>query len=84
MPGNGTSNRIVIRYTALLVALTLTGCSTFAPEIEPVDEPEIVSAPVVVEPDQPLKVPVPELPRLPPVAIVLTSSKPAFVDEKPE
>jgi len=80
LPGNGTSNRTVIRYAALVVALTLTGCSIFAPEIEPVDEPEIVSVPVVVEPDQPVKVPVPEPPRLPPVAIVLTSSKPAFVD----
>jgi ABC-type uncharacterized transport system substrate-binding protein len=80
MPGNGTSNRTVIRYAALLVALTLTGCSTFTPEIEPVDEPEIVSVPVVVEPDQAVKVPLPEPPQLPPVAIVLTSSKPAFVD----
>jgi len=80
MPGNGTSNWTVIRCTAILVALTLTGCSTITPEIEPVAEPEIVSVPVIVEPEQPTKVPEPEPPRLPPVAIVLTSSQPAFVD----
>ena len=82
MPGNGTSNWTVIRCTAILVALTLAGCSTITPEIEPVAEPEIVSVPVVVEPEQPTKVPEPEPapPRLPPVAIVLTSSQPAFVD----
>ena len=74
--------RIMIRCAALCVALTLAGCSIFAPEIEPVAEPEIVSVPVVVAPEQPVKVPepVPEPPRLPPVAIVLTSSQPAFLD----
>jgi len=78
MSGNGTSISTVIRCTAIFVALALTGCSTITPEIEPVAEPEIVSVPVVVEPEQPVKVPEP--PRLPPVAIVLTSTQPAFED----
>jgi ABC-type uncharacterized transport system substrate-binding protein len=80
MPGNGTSKQMMTRCAALLAALTLAGCSIFTPEIEPVAEPEIVSVPVVVEPEQPTKVPEPEPPRLPPVAIVLTSSQPAFMD----
>jgi ABC-type uncharacterized transport system substrate-binding protein len=82
MPGNGTSKRMMTRCVALLAALTFAGCSIFTPEIEPVAEPEIVSVPVVVEPEQPTKVPEPEPepPRLPPVAIVLTSSQPAFMD----
>jgi ABC-type uncharacterized transport system substrate-binding protein len=80
MPGNGTSKRMMTRCATLLAALALAGCSIFTPEIEPVAEPEIVSVPVVVEPEQPTKVPEPEPPRLPPVAIVLTSSQPAFMD----
>ena len=84
MPGNGTSDRKVIRCTALLLALAVSGCSTFVPQIEPTDEPEIVSVPVITEPapepqpTQPVKPPEP--PRLPPVAIVLTSKQPAFLD----
>jgi len=84
MPGNGTLNRNMIRCVALLLALALSGCSTFTPQIEPVAEPEIVSVPVITEPEpepepeQPIKPPEP--PRLPPVAIVLTSKQPAFLD----
>ena len=82
MPGNGTSNRKIIRCAALLLALSLSGCSVFAPETVPVDEPVVVSVPVPVEPERPIEPPVkpPEPPRLPPVAIVLTSSQPAFLD----
>jgi len=82
MPGNGTLNRRMIRCIALLLALALSGCSIFEPQIEPIYEPEIVSVPVITEPEpepeQPIKPPEP--PRLPPVAIVLTSKQPAFLD----
>jgi len=78
MPGNGTLNRRMIRCIALLLALALSGCSIFEPQIEPIDEPEIVSVPVITEPEKPITPPEP--PRLPPVAIVLTSKQPAFLD----
>jgi ABC-type uncharacterized transport system substrate-binding protein len=77
-PGIGTSYRTVLRCAALLLALTLSGCSFFIPEPEPVAEPEVIDIPVVVEPE-PVVVP-PEPPRLPPVAIVLSSKQPAFLD----
>lgn len=82
MLGTGTSNRKNIRCAALLVALSLGGCSMFEPKIEPAEIPEVVSVPPPVEPERPVepatKPPLP--PRLPPVAIVLTSSQPAFLD----
>jgi ABC-type uncharacterized transport system substrate-binding protein len=68
------------RFTALIAVLTLSGCSHFSPQIEPVDEPAVVVVPTKVEPTkvEPPKVAKP--PRLPPVAIVMTSSRPAFLD----
>jgi len=82
MPGNGTLNQRMIRCIVLLLASALSGCSTFEPQIEPIDVPEIVSVPVITEPapepEQIIKPPEP--PRLPPVAIVLTSKQPAFLD----
>jgi len=63
----------------LLIALTLSGCSIFVPEIESAVEPEIAAVPTEVESPQPAKLPL-ERPRMPPVAIVLTNSQPAFLD----
>jgi len=81
MLGIGAFDRTIIRCAALLVALVFSGCSTFVPDIDPVDDVVIVKVPVKVEPRQPVKVPTPpEPPKLPPVAIVLTSSQPAFLD----
>ena len=86
MPGTGISNRNIIRCIALLLALSLGGCSMFEPKTEPAEVPEVVSIPPPVEPARPVEPvrkppePVPEPPRLPPVAIVLTSSLPAFLD----
>ena len=82
---NGTTIRTMNRFTALIAVLMLSGCSTFSPQIEPVDEPAVVVVPPKVEPPkvEPPKVEPPKVtepPRLPPVAIVLTSSRPAFLD----
>jgi ABC-type uncharacterized transport system substrate-binding protein len=77
MSGNDTSTRTLSRCAALLAVLAISGCSSFTPQNEPVSEPEIV-VPVKVEPQKIAKPPAP--PRLPPVAIVLTSSQPAFLD----
>lgn len=71
----GASNGIVSRGAAFLAFLALGGCSIFAPQIEPVTEPEIMPAKVEPRPIKP-----PEPPLLPPVAIVLTSSQPAYLD----
>ncbi len=82
MPGTGTTDQRTVHCLVLLIALSLSGCSVFAPKIEPVDEPAVVSVPVPAEPARPIAPPVkpPEPPHLPPVAIVLTSSQPAFLD----
>ena len=82
MPGTGTSNRNIIRCIALLLTLSLGGCSMFEPKTEPAEVPDVVSVPPPVEhvrPVEPVRKP-PEPQRLPPVAIVLTSSLPAFLD----
>jgi len=88
----GSTNRNRVCGAALLVALTLSGCSLLVPESEPADQPEVVNAETRVEPaparapePEPEPAPVqrvtrpPEPPPLPPVAIVLTSNQPAFV-----
>ena len=90
MLGNGATIRTMSRFTALFAVLTLSGCSYLSPQIEPVDEPVVVVVPTKVEPIkveppkvEPPKVEPPKVaepPRLPPVAIVLTSSRPAFLD----
>lgn len=74
MSGNDTSTRTLSRCAALLAALAISGCSYFTPQNEPVSEPEIV-VPVKVE-----RLKIAKPPRLPPVAIVMTSSNPAFLD----
>ncbi len=65
---------VLVRCAMLVAAFALSGCSILAPYLEPVDrEPEIAVKPEV-------SVKVPEPPRLPAVAIVLTSSRPAYAD----
>lgn len=82
MLGIGTLKRGVNRGVVLLAVLMLGGCSLFSPEYEPVAEPEVVVAPVKIEPEQRVipPEPAPPPPQLPSVAIVLTSSQPAFLD----
>lgn len=74
---------------AVAYALLLAGCTTWSPEPEPLPvEPEVVLAPpepevepapaVPPKPTQTVEVPAP--PAAAPIAIVLTSSKPAFLD----
>lgn len=72
------SATVLARGAILLAALAFSGCSILPPpavDHEPEPEPEIVSQPKVS-----IKVIVPEPPRLPPVAIVLTSNQPAYAD----
>ncbi len=91
MPRTGNVTRKAPLCLVLLVFLGLGGCSLFAPQVaEPVAEPvvETVVEPVVeieipelppeVEPEPAAKLAEP--PRPPPVAIVLTSRLPAFLD----
>ena len=67
----------------LFVALAVSACSTLAPEPPTVDDsPEVVvEAPIeTAEPTAPKRLIPPEPAKLPPVAIVLTSSRPAYAD----
>lgn len=87
---NGAVTSDFRRGLVLFALLALGGCSLLTPQVEDAVEPvpEPVIEPVVeivvpevpqdVEPQPPAKVPEP--PRLPPVAIVLTSRLPAFLD----
>lgn len=86
MPRNGAVKRLVRLCSALAVLLALGGCSFLAPEIAPpvepitvpVAEPVVAEVPTKTEQQQPAKPPKP--PRSLPVAIVLSSSQPAFLD----
>lgn len=79
-----------LRHCAmLLAALVLSGCVTSAPhpapEILPPPEPAEPQPEIVILPPEPVAEPAPpvsitEPPRLPPVAIVLTNSQPAYAD----
>jgi ABC-type uncharacterized transport system substrate-binding protein len=78
-----------VRGGLVLITLAFAGCSTFMPEVQPVpDEPAIIVAtpdPVVEpkpepEPQPEPVVEVPEAPKPSPIAIVLTSSQPAYLD----
>jgi ABC-type uncharacterized transport system substrate-binding protein len=87
---NGAAKRIGRVYLVPLALLVLSGCSLLVPQapvvdepiVEPVAEPvaieEIPELPIEVEPQPPAKPPEPT--RQPPVAIVLTSRLPAFLD----
>lgn len=81
----GANIRTINRLAALIAVLALSGCAYTPPQVEPVDEPVVVVEPTEIEPPkvepkivEPPKVAEPV--RLPPVAIVLTSSRPAFLD----
>ena len=58
----------LMRCAILVAAVAFSGCSLLVPQ------------PVPVEPEPKASVKVPEPPRLPPVSIVLTSSRPAYAD----
>jgi len=77
----GISGLSVVRYAALLAVVALGGCSILGPDIEPVEEPVVV---VPAEPPPPAIKPQPKPalkpPSLPPVAVVLSSSQPVFLD----
>ena len=81
----GANIRTINRLTALIAVLALSGCAYTPPQVEPVDEPVVVVEPTEIEPPkiEPKEVEPPKVAepvRLPPVAIVLTSSRPAFLD----
>jgi len=82
---NGAKIRTMNRFAALIAVLALSGCSYMSPQVVPVDEPVVVVEPTEIEPPkvEPKEVEPPKVAepvRLPPVAIVLTSSRPAFLD----
>ena len=85
MWGRSAALKRIARVAIVLAVLLISGCSTVPPVAEPVDAPiDIVIVPPVPAPapvvqTQPAtKAPVP--PKLPPVAIVLTSGQPAYAD----
>jgi len=87
MQGICTLPATAIRGGSLLLVAMLAGCTTWLPEPEPVEsEPVIVNEPPsptvepAPEPEPEPVVVVPEDPRLPPIAIVLTSNQPAYRD----
>jgi len=80
MRGNGSRTRGLVRLIAAVAVVGLAGCAALTPDPEP-PEPEPVIAdepPPVIDEPEPAKVPEP--PRMPSVAIVLTSSRPAYAD----
>jgi len=78
----GISIRTGLCCAALLATLALSGCSVFAPEPQPAVVPDVVTVPAKVDPPQVVKLPspTPTPAKLPPVAVVLTNSQPAFLD----
>lgn len=82
-----TLPKIVVRGGLLLFVLILAGCTTWLPEPEPlepapiiVDEPPAPVGEPEPEPEPKPDVDEPAPPRLPPIAIVLTSNQPAYSD----
>ncbi len=87
---NGAVSKGFRRGLVLFALLALGGCTLLAPQpedlieavpepvVEPVVEVVVPEVPQVVEQQPQAKVPAP--PRLPPVAVVLTSRLPAFLD----
>ncbi len=75
----GISGLSVIRYAILLAVAALGGCSLIAPDSAP-EEAAVVVAPA--EPPQTAVAPPPVAPppKLPLVAVVISSSQPAFLD----
>lgn len=89
MPSSKTLQPWKLRIAAMLAALSVSGCTTFAPQdIPPPPDPDPEPVAVVPAPEpvplpptrpEPAVVP-PAPPALPPVAIVLTSTQPAYAD----
>ncbi len=86
---DGRTGRAIRRLIAATATLLLGGCSILLPPPEPVPEPERVAEPLVVTPEvvaapEPVASPEPVFvappPKLLPVAIVISSSQPAFLD----
>ena len=75
----GLSVLSVIRCAILLAVFALGGCSVFSPDRDP-DEGAVVVAPAESKPPQTATTPVPKPPVLPSVAVVISSSQPAFLD----
>ena len=74
-------SRELLRHAIIVAALIISGCSTLAPEPDPmVHEPIVIIEPPPPVTDPDVSMPDPAPPRLPPVAIVLTSSQPAYAD----
>lgn len=89
MLGTGRTGWLIRGLTTVIAALLLGGCSTLLPSPEPMPQPEVVVEPVVVTPtvvEAPVPVATPEPvfvappPKLPPVAIVISSRQAAFLD----
>ena len=89
MLGTGRTGRAFRRLTSVTAALLLGGCSIMMPPPEAVPQPEVIAEPVVVTPvvveiPEPVKTPEPVFvappPKMPPVAIVISSRQPAFLD----
>ena len=81
MWGRSAPAKQIARVATVLAVLVISGCSTVPPVAEPVDAPiDIVIVPPApaVQTKPPVKSPAP--PKLPPVAIVLTSGQPAYAD----
>ena len=78
------AKRSLARFAIVIVTLAFSACSTLGPAPAPIDdEPGIVIEPpvAIAEPEPPAKpVKPPEPAGLPAVAIVLTSSQPAYAD----
>lgn len=74
----------IARFGIVMLTLLVSACSTLAPAPEPIDtHPEIiVEPPIATAEPEPTSEPVKPLepPRLPSVAIVVTSSQPAYAD----
>lgn len=70
----------VVRYAILLAVAALGGCSVIAPDSAP-DDGAVVVAPSEPPPQAAVKPrPVAPPPELPPVAVIISSSQPAFLD----
>lgn len=77
-----------VRCALVCAALAFSGCSLLTPQPEPQPEPVVHEPEVIIESPPPIAKPktripdpvVPEAPPLPAVAIVLTSSQPAYAD----
>lgn len=77
-----TQTEELIRLAVIAAALTVSACSTLAPEPVPVEEPPeiVVEPPIepVAEEPAPKMTQLPAVPELPPVSILLTNLQPAY------